>query len=373
MKKRSSFSRRSFLGGVGMMGLAGSAMALNASLAPASAQTPTHPSSNQHSGQTGDHVSLMANMVMGDVDNKRNNFDPLALLTDFDYGTVTTLPDGRTLREYTLIAGDQLIEIAPGVMFPAWSYNGRVPGPTLRCTEGDRLRITFINGSSHPHSVHFHGIHPANMDGLEAIPSGETFIYEFDAEPFGLHLYHCHTVPLRRHIHKGLYGVFIVDPPQPRPDAHELVMVMNAFDTNFDGANEFYAVNTVAFHYAKHPIPLKLNELVRIYLVNITEFDLINSFHLHANMFHVFRTGTQLQPHEFTDTIMLAQGERHILEFRYKFPGQFMFHAHVSEFAELGWMSLFNVTETGATLPTMPTFTEQADPFGVCTLITGEL
>ena len=368
MTNKSSLSRRSFLGGLGLAGLASGMAALRATVSGVHAQDPSQ-QDPQHSGQTGNHVGTMANMAEGEVNNQRNGFDPMAMLTDFDYGTVSTLPDGRTLREYELIAADQLIEIAPGVMFPAWSYNGRVPGPTLRCTEGDRLRITFKNASSHPHSIHFHGIHPSGMDGLEPIGSGGTFVYEFDAEPFGLHLYHCHTVPIRRHIHKGLYGAFIVDPPTPRPAAHELIMVMNAFDTDLDGANEFYAVNTVAFHYAKHPIPLKLNELVRVYLVNVTEFDPINSFHLHANMFHVFRTGTQLQPHEFTDMIMLAQGERHILEFHYKFPGPYMFHAHQSEFAELGWMSMFVVTEEGAAAPSF----EKASVFGVCDLTTGGL
>ena len=211
-----------------------------------------------------------------------------------------------------------------------------------------RIRVTFVNGSSHPHSIHFHGIHSAAMDGVEPIQPGERFVYEFDAEPFGLHLYHCRTVPLRRHLHKGLYGTFIVDPPAPRPPARELVMVMNGFDTNFDGENEFYAVNTVAFHYAKHPIPIKLNELVRVYLVNVTEFDPINSFHLHANFFNLYRTGTRLEPNEFTDMVMLAQAERHILEFSFKFPGQYMFHAHQSELAELGWMGIFDVSENGA-------------------------
>lgn len=366
MTRRSPVSRRSFLGGLGLAGLAGGAAALRNSFGRVAAQdTPSH--GVEASGQVGDHVGPMANMTQGDVDNARNGFDPMDMLTDFDYGTVSTFTDGRTLRTYELTAVDQIIEIAPGVMFPAWSYNARVPGPTLRCTEGDRLRIIFKNASAHPHSIHFHGIHPSGMDGLEPIPSGGTFVYEFDAEPFGLHLYHCHTVPIRRHIHKGLYGAFIVDPPTPRPAAQELIMVMNAFDTNFDGINEFYAVNTVAFHYAKYPIPLKLNTLVRVYLVNITEFDLINSFHLHANMFQVFRTGTQLQPQEYTDTIALAQGERHILEFSYKFPGQYMFHAHVSEFAELGWMSFFNVTETGAAVPDFA----PAATVGVCDLTGG--
>ncbi|HXT21597.1 MAG TPA: multicopper oxidase domain-containing protein, partial [Thermoanaerobaculia bacterium] len=83
----------------------------------------------------------------------------------------------------------------------------------------------------------------------------------------------------------------------------------------------------------------------RIYLVNVTEFDLINSLHTHATFFHLYRTGTKLTPDEFTDTVMLCQGERCICEFKYDFPGKFMFHAHQSEFAELGWMGFFQARE----------------------------
>jgi FtsP/CotA-like multicopper oxidase with cupredoxin domain len=112
---------------------------------------------------------------------------------------------------------------------------------------------------------------------------------------------------------------------------------MNGFDTNFDGENEAYAVNSVAFHYQRHPIAIEKGELVRIYLAKLTEFDLLNSFHLHGNMFRVYRTGTNLDHHELTDTFMLRQGERAVVEFSYRHAGRFMFHAHQSEFAELGW------------------------------------
>jgi manganese oxidase len=157
-------------------------------------------------------------------------------------------------------------------------------------------------------------------------------------------LYHCHAVSLKRHIHKGLYGAFIIDPKEGREAAREFVMVMNAFDTNFDGGNEVYAVNTVGFEFANRPIPIKVGELVRIYLVNILEFDPLNSFHLHANFFDYYDTGTTLTPTlKKVDTIMQVQGQRGILEFRYKFPGKYMFHPHVSEFTELGWMGHFNV------------------------------
>jgi FtsP/CotA-like multicopper oxidase with cupredoxin domain len=301
-----------------------------------------------------------SNHAMGIVGRVgKADFDPTAYLTSFNFSELppgerpkfyqeTPRPDGTMLREYAIYAADREIEIAPGMFFPAWTYNGQVPGPTIRATEGDRVKVTFTNAGTHPHTIHFHGWHPPEMDGSlpghEVLP-GDKFVYEFDADPFGLHLYHCHTVPLKRHIHKGLYGTFIIDPKAGRPPADEFVMVMNGFDTNFDFENEMYAVNTVANAYMTDPIEVTVGKLVRIYLVNVTEFDLINSFHLHGMFFDVFRTGTSLTSSEKTDTLMLCQGERAILETTFRYPGEFMFHAHQSEFAELGWMGLFRAVQ----------------------------
>jgi len=338
MKK--NFSRRDFFraGAITVLATAGAA-ALAQRTERVRAAPPTH-EGHEHGMPT----------VVGEVDHERNGFNPTDILTDFDYGQVSQLENGQTLREYNIVAADKTIEIVPGIEFPAWTFNGRVPGPTLRCTEGDRLRVHFYNGSTHPHTTHFHGIHPAEMDGVPGagpglIEPGESFTYEFDAEPFGLHLYHCHAFPLARHIAKGLYGAFIIDPKGGRPKVdHELVMVMNGFDVDFDNGNDFYAVNTIPFHFQKHPIPIKVGEKVRIFLVNILEFDLINSLHLHANFFHYYPTGTSLTPSEYTDTIMQTQAQRGILEFSYKFPGIYMFHAHNTEFAELGWAGHFEVS-----------------------------
>jgi FtsP/CotA-like multicopper oxidase with cupredoxin domain len=272
------------------------------------------------------------------------------MLRDFDGGRTSTLPDGRTLREWSISATDKDIEVAPGATFPAWTFNGRVPGPTLRCTEGDRLRVRFRNDSAHPHTMHFHGIHPAEMDGVPligrgVISPGEEFVYEFDAEPFGLHLYHCHVGPLAEHIARGMYGTFIIDPKAGRPPADEMVMVMMGYNTTFDAeGNQLYAVNGIPFHYNHEPIQVRRGELVRIYLVNILEFDPVNSFHLHANFFDYYPTGTRLTPAEFTDTIVLGQGQRGICEVRFPHPGQYMFHAHKTEFADLGWMGFFEVS-----------------------------
>jgi FtsP/CotA-like multicopper oxidase with cupredoxin domain len=282
------------------------------------------------------------------VDPAVNGFDPSLLIRDFDWGKARRLSGGRTLRRYELFAADKEIEIAPDVKFEAWTYNGRVPGPTIRCREGDELRIRFFNAGSHPHTVHFHGIHRDLVDGVPGIGGGlievgKEFTYSFTAEPFGVHLYHCHASPLAEHISKGLYGAFIVDQKGGRPPADELVMMQNAFDPNFDDDNEVYAVNTVAFHYLYQPVEVKRGDLVRIYLLNMVELDPINSFHIHANLFHRFPTGTSLEPSEYTDTIVQGQGQRDILELRFPYTGKYMFHAHKTEFAELGWMGMFEV------------------------------
>ena len=333
--EKSSISRRDFLRAAGTLGISGGL--LGAYAGQALGHNGEDHGSHGAAGAETEHMSSHGgNSTVGNVDTSR--FDPSEFVRDFYRGDERK-EGGRTVREYELTAEE-------AVMYPAWAYNGQVPGPTLIATERDGVRVVFKNQDAHPHTIHFHGFHPANMDGVfELVGPGQEFVYEFDAEPFGMHLYHCHTSPLRKHIEKGLYGAFVIDPKAGRPEADELVMVMNGFDTNFDASNEVYAVNSVAFHYQKNPIEIKKDELVRIYVANLLEFDFINSFHTHANFFDYYPTGTKLEPSDFTDTKVFGQGERGIMEFRYGFPGKFMFHAHVSEFAELGWMGLFDVKE----------------------------
>ena len=356
MKKRTlahlmPLSRRAFVKGAVVTGTAAlAAAALRAKQGTANAQAATPPPAHYGHGN---------NIAMGEV--KTDDFDPYRYLTDFSWGDrVTPLPDGTSLREYTLVAEDKAIEIVPGVNFAAWALNGQVPGPTIRAKEGDRLRIRFINNGTHPHTLHFHGFHSALMDGVPPAlvsPGGSEFTYEFVARPYGVHLYHCHATPLKRHIHKGLYGAFIVDPKEGwgREAENEFVFMMNAFDTNFDDENEVYAVNTKAFAYANRPIRITKGKLQRAFLVNITEFDPLNSLHLHANFFRYWENGHKYEREDeydapanaarYTDNVALTQGERGLVEFRYHELGRFMFHAHQSEFVELGWMGLFDVIE----------------------------
>ena len=242
-------------------------------------------------------------------------FDPMEYLRDFDYGKTTPLPNGTILREYTIVAeDDKVMEVSPGVFYNVWTFNGSVPGPTIRATEGDTVRINFINNGSKQHTIHFHGIHPAGMD-----------------------------------------GVFIVDPKEGRPPADEMVMVLNGLDTDFDTENNFYAANTIPFYYQHHPIQINTNELIRIYVVNMLEFDPINNFHLHGNLYKYYPTGTDLVPSFYTDMITLSQTERGIMEFEYTYPGKYLFHAHKVEFSEKGWVGIFLVSDEDSNSEDIPT------------------
>jgi FtsP/CotA-like multicopper oxidase with cupredoxin domain len=388
-------SRRGVLGAIGA-----------ASVGAAGLATPVA-ANDDGAGERDHHGAFGATGEYGD------GFDPHEFLRTFNTGhdgqdgveQRVVEEDGETVREFELTAVDTTVEIAPGVEFPAWAYQGQVPGPTLRATEGDLFRVTFTNGSEHAHTIHPHvrNTNPA-MDGIPqngpgVLETGESFTYEWRAQPAGVHLYHCHSLPLKAHIHRGLYGTIVVDPDPERvaerpeeyvpfhasqitdelradlvaeaesrnheydanDDVDEMVMVMNGFDTNFDGDNEVYAANTRAFAYGvgetngrgewaagetKAPITVDGTQRQRVYLVNTIEFDPINSFHTHSQFFDYYDHGTSLVPtHDTVDTVMQCQAQRGILELDYgeHDPGLYMFHAHQSEFAELGWMSFFEV------------------------------
>jgi FtsP/CotA-like multicopper oxidase with cupredoxin domain len=311
----------------------------------------------------------------------------LEYLTFFNCGHIITdtknssnnINKNQTTREFTLIISEnRSIPIASnGLVFsPAWTFNDTIPGPTMRVTEGDIVKIKVINPpeNNHTHSMHMHSIHPGDMDGVDGpggyIKPGQSFTYIFKAGPYGVYPYHCHVTPIEQHINNGLYGALIIDPKTPRQNMIEMVMMMNGYDLDyekegvgpsriptpeeyeedympqeFEHGNEVYTVNGKAFDYMENPIPIHQNTNYRIYLINMLEFDQVNSFHLHGNVFEYYPSGTSTTPSFVNDILTLGQGDRGIVEFSYPYTGHYMFHSHINEFSDLGWMGLFNVTK----------------------------
>lgn len=269
-------------------------------------------------------------------------FDPMEGLRRFQHGTVIQ-ENGAAIRVFEVQARSLTVPLRRATRFKAWTLGGTIPGPNLRARQGERIRVIFRNDDSTSHSLHFHGIHPAAMDGLEPVLFNKTRIYEFVAGAPGLYPYHCHVAPVTRHVGKGLFGLLIVDPIQPRPAADELVLVMGGYDLRNAGHNDLYAFNGIPHHFMEHPIEIRQHQLVRLYLLNMVEFDGPLSFHIHANEFDILRPTPQGETRERGDVVTLGISERRILEFRYPFPGRYMFHPHQDAIAEQGCMGLFDV------------------------------
>ncbi|MGD2061358.1 MAG: multicopper oxidase domain-containing protein [Acidimicrobiia bacterium] len=261
-----------------------------------------------------------------------------------DAHTFPPEPDGGpagAVREMEVWVEERLTEVGHDVLVEAWTYNGTVPGPIIRATEGDTLRVHFVNRTGHAHSLHFHGAHRPEMDGWEPIPSGGETVYEIEAGPAGVHPYHCHTMPLAEHIARGLYGMMIVDPPGGRAPAQEVALLLSGFSNEDIGRNGIVAWNGVAGFYDRFPIKVKRSEPIRAYVVNMLEYESLGSFHLHARTFDVYPAGMGEGPAFRDDTIALAQGQRAMIEFTLPDYGRYMFHPHQHWLAERGAMGWF--------------------------------
>jgi FtsP/CotA-like multicopper oxidase with cupredoxin domain len=260
---------------------------------------------------------------------------------ELDDITTPPPPSRQAVRELEMTVVEAPLQVSRAHTVDAWMYNGTAPGPTIRATEGDLIRIRFRNHTGHDHNLHFHGRHSPFYDGWEPVPPGGETVYEIEAGPAGVHPYHCHTMPIDEHISRGLYGVLIVDPPTGRPPAHEVVLVLSGWDPAQTGYNQLYSWNGIASFYDKFPIRIPAGEPVRAYVVNATEYDPMASFHLHAETFKVFPAGVGDEPAYETDVIALGQMDRAILEFSLPERGRYMFHPHQHSIAMRGAMGWF--------------------------------
>lgn len=136
---------------------------------------------------------------------------------------LTSRARASSIVDYTLTSAPLRFSPAPGMSFSGVAFNGTIPGPVLRIVHGQRLRAKFVNRSGQKSTVHWHGmILPNKMDGSEdvtqpAVPSGSSFMYEFNPDPPGTRWYHDHVSD---GLLRGLFGMIIVeDPRDMRADA----------------------------------------------------------------------------------------------------------------------------------------------------------
>jgi manganese oxidase len=218
-------------------------------------------------------------------------------------------------------------ETKEGTLVEAMAYNRMIPGPVIRVTEGERVRIIVTNEMDEPHTTHWHGLFvPNNMDGVpgisqDPIAPGESFTYEFEAKPHGTRLYHSHFNAMTQE-KSGLYGVFVIEernPPAVRRSDREEFMILA------DGMG--YVINGKEFPLIE-PISLRKGERVRVRLANLGA--MYHPMHLHGGSFTVIaKDGFPVAQPQEMNTLSLAPGETYDIILNPQYAGVWIWHCHV--------------------------------------------
>ena len=237
------------------------------------------------------------------------------------------------MKVYELTAKKIQWETEPGHMVEAWAYNDQVPGPQIRVTSGDRVKVILHNQLPESTAIHFHGLElPNAMDGVPFITQppvkpGQSFTYEFVVPNHGSHMYHSHHDSAKQ-VGLGLLGAFIVEPKEKTKDDSpdvDQVFILN------DGAHG-YTFNGKSFP-ATQPIVAKLGHKVRIRFMN--EGMMIHPMHLHGmHMTVIAKDGWTVPAPWRCDTLNVAPGERWDVIVNCNNPGTWAFHCHILPHAE---------------------------------------
>ncbi len=284
-----------------------------------------------------------------------------------DYQPVATL-NGWTLpyrmnngvKEFHLVAEQVSREISPGMVAHLWGYNGQSPGPTIEAVEGDRVRIFVTNRLKEHTTVHWHGmILPNGMDGVtgltqKGIPSGKTFVYEFDLVKSGTFMYHPHADEMTQ-MAMGMMGFFVIHPKDPkfmRVD-RDFVFILNAYDIDpgsympkimtMNDMN-LWTWNSRAFPGISHLVVGK-NDRVRVRVGNLTMTN--HPVHMHGYDFEVTCTdGGWVRPEARWPevTVDIPVGGMRAFEFKATNEGDWAIHCHKSH---------HTMNAMGHTLPTL--------------------
>ncbi len=249
------------------------------------------------------------------------------------------------------------LAIAPDVVYEAWTFGGRVPGPPLHVTQGDTVDFTLVNRGAMPHSMDFHAAQIAPSRVYTNVMPGDSIHYQWVAQVPGAFLYHCGTAPVAMHIANGMYGALVVDPAKRLPTAREFVIVQSEFytqkATDTAGAQmldwnkllglapDYIVFNGIAHQYADHPIRVAAGEPIRIYVVNAGP-NRVSAFHVVGAIFSkVYVDAVASHAWEGVQTADVPVGGGMIFETKLAEPGTYPFVTHAFADATKGAVGMF--------------------------------
>ncbi|HET9871867.1 MAG TPA: copper oxidase [Propionibacteriaceae bacterium] len=240
--------------------------------------------------------------------------------------------------------------ILPERRLDAYTVNGQVPGPRLRVTQGDRVRVNVHNRLPEATSIHWHGlVLPNAMDGAAditqpPIPPGGSHTYEFTVSQQGTYFYHSHAAPDRQQA-LDLYGALLVDPTDSRIDTgydydHEAVIQLQEWLTrdgltfpamSMEGAlPNYFTINGKSYPETE-TIRMRVGEKVRVRFIG-THNNFVHPMHIHGGPFRIVQTDGEPVPPAaqlLKDTVNVGPGERYDVIWEAREPGKWLLHCHI--------------------------------------------
>ena len=201
-----------------------------------------------------------------------------------------TAPD----KEFTISLEEGQVYIGQGVMYDGFTTNGSIPGPTIVVTEGDIVRLNFVNEGNIPHGASIHAAYTQTSKYVGQIAPGQTKSVTFRATMPGVYMYHCapggHAIPM--HVLFGQYGMIVVEPRDSKyrmeeqlgrePDVNLYLLQHEIFASGRDaieGSPSYTAFNGKVFRYVEEPIVAKPGDYVRIHYLNVGPTQM-STFHI---------------------------------------------------------------------------------------------
>jgi nitrite reductase (NO-forming) len=266
------------------------------------------------------------------------------------------LPTGHVLH-VRLALINKTIDIGGGKMYQAWTFNGTVPGPVLHARVGDMIDVELTNIATMGHSIDFHAGMGPNEVAYQTIEPGQTLHFSLVAYYPGAFLYHCGSEPVLLHIANGMYGAFIVDPKAGWGPGQNFVLVQSEFYTMptpghpdllqgdltkmMHGNADVVAFNGEALRQMDNPLSVKINQPVRIFVVNAGP-NHPSAFHIIGSIFQrVYEDGNPRNLTVGRQTAYIPPGGGALLETTLYQAGRYTFVTHALGDSTLGAMGRF--------------------------------
>lgn len=255
--------------------------------------------------------------------------------------------DDDGVKEFSMTIDEIMWDYGDGNPIRSYGYNAQLPGPDIRVTEGDRVRIAVTNNLPEATTVHWHGIDIEwAADGVpgvtqDPIQPGETFTYEFTAEPAGTRFYHTHGShhgDEAAQMDMGLAGAFIVEPAEgeENPPDQDITWILTERISN-----GIFPIHGAIYPHVP-PITVKEGERIRVRMINAGS-STFHPMHLHGHQFRVVAADGNPIPESaqlVRNTQPLLPGEGYDIEFIADNPGIWVFHCHELQHAAGGMIAV---------------------------------